>query len=223
MDLAVSEPIEHGELFARRRAQLVHAAIEEFSRVGYHEATVKQIALAAQVSAGLVYQYVSDKEDLLFLCLAHIVERHQREIPAALEGVREPLRRLVVAVEAYSRITAASTEAVVLTYRETKTLKREYVEAMKRLELESNELIADCLRACVKAGLLQGSHTELVVYRITTNAHAWALKNWRLGAIVVLDQYIDQCVHACWTPLLTPAGRKAYKALASRSEQGAAP
>jgi AcrR family transcriptional regulator len=199
------------ELVARRRKQLVEAAISLFSRVGFYIATVKDVAEAAGVSAGLVYQYVSDKQDLLFLCLAHIVERNRSEIPKALEGVSDPLARLATAIEAYTRVIAANRKAVLLTYRETKSLKPEYIEQLKGMEIETNELLAACVKDCLAAGYLHPHHTELLVYQIVTGAHGWALKYWRLNSIASLDDYLEHNIHCTWIALLTPVGRRAYQ------------
>lgn len=43
--------VDDSSLVTRRRAQLVKAAIKLFSRMGYHAATVKDIAQEAGVSA----------------------------------------------------------------------------------------------------------------------------------------------------------------------------
>jgi AcrR family transcriptional regulator len=196
------------ELVNKRRTQLVEAAIELFCRVGYHCATVKDVADEAGVSAGLVYLYVPDKQDLLFLCLLHIVERNKQEIPAALEGIDDPLGRLNAAVDAYSRVIAANQHAVLLTYRETKFLKREYIEKMKRMELETNALIASCVDECIRGRYMVPTNVELLVYRIITGAHAWALKHWRLPKIVSLDEYLQQSIHSCWKVFLTPKGKR---------------
>jgi AcrR family transcriptional regulator len=202
------------ELVARRQAQIVKAAIAQFSRLGFHTATVKDIANVAGVSPGLIYQYVPDKQDLLLLCLVHIVERNKREIPAVLTGLADPLARLVAAIEAYAEVIATNREAVLLTYRETKALKREHVERLKKMELETNSLIAGCITECVEANYLTPTHTELLVYRIIMNAHAWALKHWRLASIVTLRQYIEFSIHPCWTPYLTAAGMRKYQQMA---------
>src|SRR3546814_2621744 len=85
--------VDESALVTRRRAQLVKAAIKLFSRMGYHAATVKDIADEAGVSAGLMYQYVSDKQDLLFLALQHIVQRNKEEMPSALQGITDPDRK----------------------------------------------------------------------------------------------------------------------------------
>jgi AcrR family transcriptional regulator len=209
----VKSLVEDRELVAKRRAQLVQAAITLFTRVGYNAATVKDIADEAGVSAGLVYQYVPDKQDLLFLALQHIVQRNKEEIPAALEGVQDPLARLYVSIDAYTRVIAANQQAVLLTYRETKALKREYIERMKQLELETNALIAECIEECIRAGYVADTNVELLVYRVITAAHAWALKHWRLPTIVSLEDYLEKAIHACWTALLLPKGTQRYAEL----------
>ena len=221
--MEVKSLVDDPELVARRRAQLVDAAITLFTRVGYYLATVKEIADEAGVSAGLVYQYVPDKQDLLFLALQHIVQRNKEEIPAALESISDPVARLHVSIDAYTRVIDANRRAVLLTYRETKSLKPEYIERMKELELETNGLIADCVDDCIRAGYLANTNVELLVYRIVTAAHAWALKHWRLAKIVSLDEYLEQAIHACWTTLLLPKGTQRYaelrKARALRSSK----
>jgi AcrR family transcriptional regulator len=211
----VKSLVDDPELVAMRRGQLVDAAINLFTRAGYHTVTVKDIADEAGVSAGLVYQYVSDKQDLLFLALQYIVQRNKEEIPAALASVDDPLARLHISIDAYTRVIDANRQAVLLTYRETKSLKPEHVEQMKQSELATNALIGDCIEECVAAGYLANTKTkvELLVYRIITAAHMWALKHWRLSKIVSLDEYLQEGIHACWTALLLPKGTQRYAEL----------
>lgn len=199
---------------AKRRQQLALASIALFSRLGFHTATVKDIAEQAGVSAGLIYQYVSDKQDLLFLALLHITQRNKEEIPAALKDLQDPLLRLHAAIEAYTHVIAANGQAVLLTYRETKSLKREYVEQLKQLELDTNYLIEQCVQECIDAGYLASTNVELLVYRIIVAAHAWAFKHWRLSKITTLRQYLDEAIHACWRPLLLPKGQRRFNKLA---------
>ncbi len=48
-----------------RRAQILAAAARVFARRGYHRATVAEIARAARLSEGSIYNYFRGKEDLL--------------------------------------------------------------------------------------------------------------------------------------------------------------
>jgi AcrR family transcriptional regulator len=219
MAVEVKSIVEDAKLVARRRSQLVSAAIKLFCREGFHSTTVKDIACAAGVSAGLVYQYVQDKQDLLFLALSHIVETNKQEIPAALSGVGDPLLRLRTAVDAYARVMDANREAVLLTYRESKSLTKEYKEVLKSLELETNKLIATCIEVCISAGLMRKTKVELLTYHLVVVAHAWPLKYWRLRRITSLDEYIKVNIHSVWEHLLTEKGLTHYARVSTRVAQ----
>jgi AcrR family transcriptional regulator len=48
-----------------RRTQILMGAAEVFSQKGFHQATIKEIAQAADVSEGTIYNYFQNKHDLL--------------------------------------------------------------------------------------------------------------------------------------------------------------
>jgi len=214
----MSNTPEESPLAARRSLQLTKAAIKLFSRKGFYSTTVKDIADEAGVSAGLIYQYVNDKEDLLFLALQHIVRRNKEEVPKAQKAVDDPLARLYKSIDAYARVIAANQQAVLLTYRESKSLKPAYIEKMKQLELETNELIAECVNECIRAGYVAQTNVELLVYRIICAAHFWCLKNWRLRDVVSFSEYLEEAIHAPWKSLLLPRGISRYEELRRSGE-----
>lgn len=209
MALEVASTVSDRELVDRRRAQIVRAAIELFGERGYHGTTVRDIALRADVSIGLIYQYFGEKEDVLFLALCEVLDSYRDEIPRALAGLTDPLARLRAAVHAYCRVNDANVAATVLAYRETKSLRRERRKVMMRKEVETNALIARCVEDCVRAGLLRKMDTELFVYQIVMFSHAWALKSWRFHGLMTVDEYIDRGLELMLNPLLTAAGWRA--------------
>jgi AcrR family transcriptional regulator len=52
-----------------RRRQIIEAALRVFAIKGFHKATNRDIAEEAGISAGLIYWYFKDKEDLFFSIL----------------------------------------------------------------------------------------------------------------------------------------------------------
>lgn len=52
-----------------RRQQILQGAAQVFSEKGFHKATTKQIAQAAGVSEGTIYNYFQNKRELLFALL----------------------------------------------------------------------------------------------------------------------------------------------------------
>jgi AcrR family transcriptional regulator len=59
---------------AKRRGQIVPAAVALFSERGYYRTTIQDIARRAGVSTGLIYQYAQTKEDILLLSLMSVME-----------------------------------------------------------------------------------------------------------------------------------------------------
>lgn len=207
----VTSQITNPDLVRKRRDQFVGAAIRQFSKRGFHETTVKDIAADAGVSPGLIYQYVSDKEDILFLALQHVVRTNRYIIPKATEGVTDPILRFMAAVDAYFRVIDANRQAVLLTYRETKSLTTPHMNAIKNMELETNALISATIEACIAARLFRATDIELVTYNVVMMAHAWALKHWRLGGLYTIDSYARAYIQSLVDSLLTATGRQHYE------------
>jgi AcrR family transcriptional regulator len=80
-----------------RRNELLVAARTIFSRKGFHEATIDEIAVAAEVAKGTVYLYYKSKRDLYLEALRYGIEslNHELNLKAAEPGTcREKLRIL---------------------------------------------------------------------------------------------------------------------------------
>lgn len=204
----VKSKVDDAALVARRRSQVLGAAIELFGKRSYNATSVKQIAERAGVSTGLVYQYFGDKEDILFLALQTVLDAYKERIPRAIEGIDDPLQRFRTAVHAYCRVIDANIDSTVLVYRETKSLGRARRNVIKRKETETNALIEAQVRDCIRAGLFDKVDAELLTYQIVMMAHAWALKQWHFAGMMTVDQYVDRNLALLLHPVLTERGRR---------------
>lgn len=214
MSVTVKSKVEVPELIEKRRGQIIKAAIELFGKRGYHVTTIRDIAKRANVSIGLIYQYVSDKEDVLFLALIEVLDGYARAIPAALHGLEDPLERFCAAVRAYCTVNGERVEATVLAYRETKSLRKDRRNLIKQKEVETNRLVAACVEDCIKAGMFEPVDVELFTYQIVMFSHAWALKAWRFRKLMTLDDYVARGLELMLNPVLTAAGKRAFAKLA---------
>ena len=207
----VRSQVEDSQLVTQRRAQFVTTAITLFCRAGYHLTTIKEIAEAAGVSPGLIYQYVTDKEDILFLALQLIVHTNEKVVPAAMKKVKHPVHKFMVGFQEYCRVIDENRDAAMLTYRETKSLTRAHREALKNMELDSNELFARCIRVCINSGYCKTINVELFVYKTIMTAHTWALKYWRLHKLVSIEEYIRINLDLLLGSVLTKEGMQSYQ------------
>ena len=81
------KPTKHSRRVAWRRAEILTAAGQLFAEKGYHRTTTQDIARAAEVSEGTIYNYFSSKEELLFAIMERINQsqdsgnRYQEALP----------------------------------------------------------------------------------------------------------------------------------------------
>jgi len=84
----VIEPSRRERKKSAVRSKIIAAAIELFSRKGIENATVEQIAEAADIGKGTVYNYFETKEDIVVAFMADLERRVQARLHrlAALTG-----------------------------------------------------------------------------------------------------------------------------------------
>lgn len=63
-----------------RRDQIISGAIQVISEKGFQKTTVRQIAQAAGVSDGTIYNYFKNKDDILMAIIAQLTESQAREL-----------------------------------------------------------------------------------------------------------------------------------------------
>jgi AcrR family transcriptional regulator len=100
--LIASRPLTT-ERAGERRAQLLAAALEVFADRDYDEVSVDEVADAAGVSHGLVFQYFGSKKGIYVACLQPLIEGFRSrvepdpELPP-VERLREGLRNFADAI-----------------------------------------------------------------------------------------------------------------------------
>ena len=81
------------------RVDILKSAAAAFRRLGYHGATVEQIAAALHMKKGNLYYYFSNKEEILFACHEYSLQRLLGlldEIEHTAVSADEKIRRLIV-------------------------------------------------------------------------------------------------------------------------------
>lgn len=88
----------NGDPHASTRIDILKSAAKAFRKLGYHGATVEQIATALHMKKGNLYYYYRNKEEILFACHQYSLDRLIRlleEVEASELTPDEQLRRLV--------------------------------------------------------------------------------------------------------------------------------
>lgn len=85
---------------ASTRVDILKSAAKAFRKLGYHGATVEQIAAALHMKKGNLYYYFKNKEEILFACHQYSLDQLTGlldRVQADGAGPDQKLRRLIVA------------------------------------------------------------------------------------------------------------------------------
>lgn len=187
-------PVEEAVRAARtdsRRRQILDAAVKVMQKTGFHQMSMQELAAEADVSVGLIYKYFSGKEDLLLATIIRIQDAFRDQLtPVIAAAGDDPVDQLTAGIRRYIETVDENLDAVVLTYRESRTLDAAGRAQIKELEIASAAPLRSVIEAGIAAGTFHDVDVDLMVFDIMLLAHGWALKHWHFGELYSLDDYI---------------------------------
>jgi AcrR family transcriptional regulator len=108
--VSAADPRRRGRRKARRprnldphastRVEILKSAAKAFRKLGYHGATVEQIAAALHMKKGNLYYYFRNKEEILFACHQYSLDRLIQlfdDVERSGADADDKLRRLIIA------------------------------------------------------------------------------------------------------------------------------
>jgi len=185
----VKDPV----LVKRRRRQIVDAAVELFIRKGFHKTTTREIAQKAGLSIGSVYEYVSTKEDVLYLVCDVIHAEAERQISEALERSAGGRETLAEVIREYFLVCDRMSDHILLVYQETQSLPSRWRKKVLENEVRFTGLFKGVLERLVAAGevpALEERTLELMAHNITVLGHMWTFRRWFLKHHYTIKEYI---------------------------------
>jgi AcrR family transcriptional regulator len=200
------------DLVERRRAQIVEAATRLVARQGFAKTVVRDIAEEANISVGLVYEYVRSKEDILFLIYEHWSRVWGEGLEKAISRGKDPLDQLMSAVSFLVGTADKHTDVTHLFYRESGHLSEYGTDQAKQTEREMVDRLTAILEAAVEAELLRPETDCLAVATsLILLSHGWVLKGYLLRKGRTPAGYAASLVETAVNGWATPAGRKAWE------------
>jgi AcrR family transcriptional regulator len=175
------------------RIQILQSAAAAFRKLGYHGATVEQIAAALRMNKGNLYYYFRNKEEILFACHQYSLDRIidlLDEIHASGESADVKLRRLIVAFvhtildELHGTTLFIDLEALTPAHLKTVIARRDRVDRGMR------QMIADG----VSSGLFAESDPKLMSFAILGAVNwipRWFRPEGPANSQEIADQFAD--------------------------------
>ena len=175
-----------------RRESLINAAIAVFIEKGFHNATVRDIGRAANMTQGTIYNYVSSKDDILYMVCDRIVAEYNEQARRTLDTSHEPAERVRSAVRAISQVMYRHRREILLIYQDSHLLdKRSRRVILARVE----EFIGMFERIITDAARELGvplPYPHLSANMLTFLPVMIALRGWSLKNDVPPEEVIEE-------------------------------
>jgi len=189
----VPTQVKNPDLVERRRRQIVDAAATLFIAQGFHKTTTRQIARAAGVSIGSLYEYVASKEDVLYLVCEFIHLEVERGVAEAMQRTTGGKEVLAEVIREYFLVCHRMSDFILLIYQETRSLPAVWRKRVLENELRITGVLVEVLADLADGGDLPAMRSEtleMVAHNITVLGHMWTFRRWYLARQFSIEDYI---------------------------------
>ncbi|MCR4399170.1 MAG: TetR/AcrR family transcriptional regulator [Firmicutes bacterium] len=136
-----------------KQAQILDAALHVFRDWGFHEAKIEEIALAAGVGKGTIYEYFENKADLFQQTVVYHINRFWRiaeEYVSRAATAREKIERIV---ESEARLLRDEDAVAYLLLQDTEPVSN---DLRNWLWKQRAQVILESIRGVVQRGIEDG-------------------------------------------------------------------
>lgn len=186
--------IKNKALVMRRRRQIVDAAVGLFLENGFHKTTTRQIAQAAGISIGLLYEYIATKEDVLYLVCDAIYTEMHAAVTEAVGRTRFVHHPLAAVIREYFLVCHRWSDHIVLIYQELHSLPSNSRKIVLENEMRITGLFSKVFADMIHAGQLfpmDDPALDLAAQNISVLGQMWAFRRWMLSRWYTIDEYIE--------------------------------
>lgn len=157
-----------------KRGEILDAAIRVLARKGINAATVADIADAADVGKGTIYEYFRSKDEILITSFKHFMEKTELHIARRQVRITDPLEKLLAYFEGWKDMLEGEFldyMEIVLDFWAESIRRNQEIPGMNLADLyrEYRQVVQGLMDECVAAGRLR-SHDTLVSASILLGA-----------------------------------------------------
>ncbi len=190
----IATQIKDKKLVEERRNQIVECAVKLFIKHGYHKTTTRMLAKETGLSIGSLYEYITTKDDVLYMVCMAIHNAVEQALHDALDrslGGRESLKEII---REYFLVCNRLSDYILLMYQVTHLLPVERQRIVLDAELGITSLFIDSMQQLKTNGklLLDDDVINLIGHNISVIGHTWAFRRWYFAKHFTIEQYIEK-------------------------------
>ena len=187
----VATQIKNQELVKERRRQIVDAAVPLFIERGYHKTTTQ----ATGLSIGSMYEYISTKDDVLYLVCIAIHTEVEKAVKEALSRPLVGKAALAEVIREYFLVCNRMSDHMLLMYQVTHFLPPKWQKKVLEAELRITDIFINAIQELKSRGMLpelENDTINLMGHNISVLGHTWAFRRWYFAKHFTIEQYIEQ-------------------------------
>ncbi|MBT8334163.1 MAG: TetR/AcrR family transcriptional regulator [Deltaproteobacteria bacterium] len=191
----VATQIKNKELVKERRRQIVDASVPLFIERGYHKTTTRAIAQATGLSIGSMYEYISTKDDVLYLVCTAIHAEVEQAVKQAMGRSLAGPAALAEVIREYFLVCSRMTDHILLMYQATHFLPPKWQQKVTEAELRITDIFIQAISELKQRGSLpplDDATINLMGHNISVLGHTWTFRRWYFAKYFTIEQFIEQ-------------------------------
>ncbi len=163
-----------------RRKQILKAAYEVIANRGYANASMREIAQAADLPIATVYLYIKSKDELLFQISALLLDDMKEQFRKEIGSHTSAVETLSEAIRQYLLYCGRNRRFINLVYREGKSLSDENHRKILELDRSFVALWEQIILTGRGEGDFEVENPELFANYVYFLCTSWSIRHWNL-------------------------------------------
>lgn len=178
----IDTQVQDDDRVQEMRARIIDSAIRVFHERGFHQASTRMIADGARIAQSNIYNYVRNKDDILYMVCDRLVGLYKRGLDEAVARHELPFERLTAALRGVIDVMFEHRDELVLLYNETHALEKADRRLILKAVARFTKEFQDLLDAYVASGgVLRISNRRIGANLLTFVPAIVALRWWDLS------------------------------------------
>ena len=150
-----------------KREKILEAAISVFAKKGTYNTKMVDIATAAKIGKGTIYEYFKSKDEIFIAAFYHVMKKADDIMKRRVSSFDDPLEKLKSVFDAWKEIFLSEFHdymEILIDFWAEGIRKKDQAAffSLKKIYDENRKIIKDILDECVAQGKIQPINTQIV-------------------------------------------------------------
>jgi AcrR family transcriptional regulator len=180
--------IKNESLVKKKRQQIFEAVVKLISKKGYHRTTLREISKESGIALGNLYDYISTKEDILYIIQEKATQAVMQAISKDKGGEFNPVEKLKRLINSELDAMNKYQDLIMIIYQESHAMFKGTLHSLLRSERNHVEQYEKVIREGIRKGFFKPLNVRMVANMIKMLIDAWVIKRWDLRKKVSIEK-----------------------------------